>query len=179
MSEINTMNPDQESPPRLDLVAADTKTASDLACRIIELSARLIDARPWDAFDRRAERKEWTPVERAEEMAEELMAGRRLTATVLAAEGVLTAIRQCDWAKLALYTHGECDVRAEDSECDGAAVFDIDGQPFALIDPDLCIGGKAGALERAAEICAAMNLSAVLGWVQRHGRLAAPDQGAE
>jgi len=180
MSETITEKRDQERPPRLDLTAADTLTAQRLAERVIELSARLIDDRPWDAFDQRAGRKGWTEVERAEELAAELMAGRRMTATTLAAESIMRALHQVDWAQLALYRHGECDVWAGDGEeCDGAAVFDLDGQPFCLIAPETCVGDKAGALERAAEICAALNLMAVLGWVERHGRLAQAPKGDE
>ena len=55
------------------------------------------------------------------------------------------------------FTHGECSV-AEGGDHDGAAVFDADGQPFCLIDPDTCVGGKEGAIERARVITIALNI---------------------
>jgi hypothetical protein len=63
------------------------------------------------------------------------------------------------------FTHGECQVFNETifghaDECDGAAVFSADGQPFCLIDPDTCVGGKEGALERARVIAEALNRQA-------------------
>ena len=59
--------------------------------------------------------------------------------------------------KVGPFTAGECDVFAEGGEHDGAAVFSSDGQPFCLIDPDTCIGGKSAAVERAKAIAAALN----------------------
>lgn len=57
------------------------------------------------------------------------------------------------------FTAGPCDDWAEGGEYDGVAVFSADDgrQPFALIDDDLCIGGRAGAKARATRIAESLN----------------------
>lgn len=52
------------------------------------------------------------------------------------------------------FTFGPCSVNTE-NDCDGAAVFEPDGQPFCLIDSDTVIGGDP--LPRAQMIAALLN----------------------
>lgn len=54
--------------------------------------ARLIDPDGWDNWDRRVERKQWTDAEAAEEFADEIARGRRLTASLQKAQAVLAFV---------------------------------------------------------------------------------------
>lgn len=55
------------------------------------------------------------------------------------------------------FTSGECSVETED-QCDGAAVFSANGEPWALFSSDCFVGGKEGALGAAEFLCDLLNI---------------------
>lgn len=54
------------------------------------------------------------------------------------------------------FTAGKCMVVSDD-DYDGAAVFGNDGQPFAFVTDDVCVGGRPGAIARATRIAESLN----------------------
>lgn len=56
------------------------------------------------------------------------------------------------------FTAGDCVVHSEDGvTIDGAAVFDVEGQPFCLVADDDAVGGHHGARARATRIAESLN----------------------